>query len=252
MATRTTSIDDPDLLEILDGISSGRVALPNFQRDFDWSDSDIRALVATVLNGWPMGSLLLIEGNSETQDFYSPRRFEFAPDLVGVPELIVLDGQQRLTSLYAALYDQSDSVHAVRLDENLEWGNIDSVDSALRTLKRSVWDRHFPTPRDQLEGGYLPVSALRSSTRFFDWRDTAAKDESTKRRLTETYREHLAGLYRYRMPALHIARSTHPAAVARIFERVNKTGQQLGAFDLMVAKSFTPNFNLRVDRKSVV
>lgn len=245
MAMRTT-IDDPDLLEILDGISRGQVALPNFQRDFDWSDSDIRALLATVLNGWPMGSLLLVEGNPENQDFYSPRRFEFAPELDGVPNLIVLDGQQRLTSLYAALYDKSDSVHAVSLTDNLQWGDIDSVDGALRTFKRSVWDRHFPTPKEQFEGGYLPVSALRSSTRFFDWRDAAAQDGAVIRKLTETYREHLSGLYRYRMPALHIARGTHPAAVARIFERVNKTGQQLGAFDLMVAKSFTPEFNLRV------
>ncbi|MFQ6170953.1 DUF262 domain-containing protein [Oryzobacter sp. R7] len=247
MSQRTTTIDDPDLVDLLDGIDAGRVALPNFQRDFDWSDSDVRALLATVLNGWPMGSLLLIEGNAETRDFYDPRPFEFAPPLAGIPDTIVLDGQQRLTSLYAALYDRSESVHAISLDDDLAWNDIDSLDDALRTFKRSVWLDHYANPRTQIASHLMPVSALRSSSRFFDWRDSAGDaDADLRDELTSVYRRHLSGLYRYRMPALRISRETHPAAVARIFERVNKTGQQLGAFDLMVAKSFTPTFNLRV------
>lgn len=247
MPSRTTTIDDPDLLDLLEGIHAGRVGLPNFQRDFDWSDSDVRALLATVLNGWPMGSLLLIEGHPETEDYYDPRAFEFAPALTGIPEVIVLDGQQRLTSLYTALFDRSESVHAVQMSGSLQWGNIDSVDDALRTYKRTSWQRLAPTPAAQFAEGLLPVSALRSSSQFFDWRDAATQDPDERDKLTHLYREHLAGLYRYRMPALQISRETHPAAVARIFERVNKTGQRLGAFDLMVAKSFTPDFNLRVE-----
>lgn len=247
MPSRTTTIDDPDLLELLEGIHVGNVGLPNFQRDFDWSDSDIRALLATVLNGWPMGSLLLIEGHPETEDYYDPREFEFAQPLAGVPEIIVLDGQQRLTSLYAALFDRSESVHAIQMSPSLQWGNIDSVDDALRTYKRKSWHRLAPTPVEQFAEGLLPVSALRSSSQFFDWRDAATQQPEEREKLTHLYREHLAGLYRYRMPALQISRETHPAAVARIFERVNKTGQRLGAFDLMVAKSFTPTFNLRVE-----
>lgn len=247
MTQRTTTIDDPDLIDLLEGIGAGQVALPNFQRDFDWTDSDVRALLATVLNGWPMGSLLLIEGNADTKDFYDPRPFEYAPPLAGVPETIVLDGQQRLTSLYTALFDKSDSVHAVAIEPGLAWNDIDSLDSSLRTFKRSVWEEHYASPSAQMTARLMPVSALRSSSQFFDWRDSASSgDPAVLEELTSLYRHNLSGLYRYRMPALHITRETHPAAVARIFERVNKTGQQLGAFDLMVAKSFTPNFNLRV------
>lgn len=246
MFQRTTTIEDPDLVDLLAGVDAGRVALPNFQRDFDWTDSDVRALLATVLNGWPMGSLLLIEGNAETRDFYDPRSFQYAPEIDGIPETIVLDGQQRLTSLYAALYDKSDSVYAVALNDSLSWDDIDSLDRSLRTFKRAVWESHYLGPSEQMAARLLPVSALRSSSLFFDWRDQAASgDDDVHDEITDLYRQHLSGLYRYRMPALRIARDTHPAAVARIFERVNKTGQRLGAFDLMVAKSFTPGFNLR-------
>ncbi|MDQ0261032.1 hypothetical protein J2W20_002946 [Sinomonas atrocyanea] len=246
MANKRTTIDDPDLIELLDGIDQGLIGLPNFQRDFDWSDSDIRALLATVLNGWPMGSLLLIDGDSQSRDFYDPRHFEFAPKLRGTPEMIVLDGQQRLTSLYSALYGRSESVHAVRCRPGMQWGDIDSLDSAITTFKRTIWEEKYPSPREQWRSRLIPATALRSAIDFYAWRDLAVDDERERDEITEIYRSHLSGLYRYRIPALVVSKGTLPAAVARIFERVNKTGQQLGTFDLMVAKSFTSNFNLRV------
>lgn len=245
MASRT-KIDDPDLADLLEGIDSGRVALPNFQRDFDWSDSDVRALLATVLNGWPMGSLLLIEGDEHTDVFYDPRAFEHAPPLSGVPQTIVLDGQQRLTALYSALFQRSDLIYAVHVEKDLNWSQIDSIDASIRTFKKRFWERDYSSPADQWEKRMLPIAALRSPASFYAWRDAAATSERDLLELTGLYRDRLSGLHRYRVPALRIDRETHPAAVARIFERVNKTGQRLGAFDLMVAKSFTPEFNLRV------
>lgn len=246
MASRT-KIDDPDLADLLRGIDEGRVALPNFQRDFDWSDSDIRSLLATVINGWPMGSLLLIEGDTTTEDFYSPRAFQDAPPVSGVPETIVLDGQQRLTSLYHALYERSDLVYAVKIGEGLEWSQIDSVDAAMRTFRRKVWEREYKSPKVQWSRRLLPISALRSASDFYAWRDAATQDPDEIVAITNLYRNHLAGLHRYRVPALRIDKGMPPAAVARIFERVNKTGQRLGVFDLMVAKSFTTSFNLRTE-----
>lgn len=246
MSSRT-KIDDPDLLDILDGIDAGSVALPNFQRDFDWSDGDVRSLLATTLNGWPMGSLLLIEGDTTTQDFYAPRSFEFAPPLTGVPELIVLDGQQRMTALYAALYDVSNLVYAVQVDPLPNFDEIDAVDGAMRTYRRQKWDAAFPTPRAQWESGLIPLRSLRSASDFFAWRDAVGMATAGAELATQLYRERLSGLHRYRVPALRIDKSMPPAAVARIFERVNRTGQRLGTFDLMVAKSFSPSFNLRTE-----
>lgn len=244
MASRTR-IDDPDLVDLLRGIDEGRVALPNFQRDFDWSDADVRALLATVLNGWPMGSLLLIDGSTETKDFYAPRPFAHAPSLRGLPEIIVLDGQQRLTSLYTSLYQRSDLVYAVHIGDELDWDRIDSVDKALRTFKKRVWDQKYPTPAVQWANHLMPIGALKSASDFYAWRDAAHLDEEDLLAVSDLYRSRLSGLHRYRVPALRIEKGMPPAAVARIFERVNKTGQRLGPFDLMVAKSFTPIFNLR-------
>lgn len=240
-----TKIDDPDLGDLLDGIDGGEIGLPNFQRDFDWSDSDVKQLIATVLNGWPMGSLLLIDGDTESYQFYDPRPFEHGPDLQASPETLVLDGQQRLTALYTALFERGKDVFAIRINPEVQWDDIDSVDSAIESFRRDSWLEKYPTPAGQAKEGLLPLSVLRSPSDFFAWRDASEMEPKEALRVSELYRSKLGGLHRYRVPALRISRDMHPAAVARIFERVNKTGRRLGIFDLMVAKSFSTEFNLR-------
>src|SRR4051794_32675523 len=90
------------LQRLLSGISEGSVVLPEFQRDYVWSNRDARALVATILQGWPAGSLLLMEGTPEA---FGVRPFEGQTSASASPELVVLDGQQRLTALFQALTD---------------------------------------------------------------------------------------------------------------------------------------------------
>ena len=59
MARTSTKVDMLHLAEILYGIAEGKLGIPEFQRDFDWNDSDVRLLLNTVFSGWPAGSLLL-------------------------------------------------------------------------------------------------------------------------------------------------------------------------------------------------
>lgn len=238
---KPTRAENFDLASLLDGIDSGTVVLPNFQRDFDWTVADIRSLIGTVLRGWPLGSLLLIEGDAD-RDFYDPRPFADAPSPAATVDLIVLDGQQRLTALYHAMRGRGKFKYAVRIDQPLT--SIDDVDKAVVAIKDQAWKA---SPREQFASGYLPVTALESAEAFYEWRDKAVDltDQMTTSALTEKYRIFLSGMNQYRVPAVLIGTSVGPEAVARIFERVNRTGMKLGAFDLMVAKSFTPSFNLR-------
>ncbi|MGF9662346.1 DUF262 domain-containing protein [Arthrobacter crystallopoietes] len=246
--TETRSID-LDLLSVLEGIEAGQVSLPNFQREFDWTDMDVKSLLGTIISGWPIGSLLLIEGTAdETADFYAPRSFESAPPLSSESIYIVLDGQQRLTAMYQALYNRGPLVYALDLEVAAAGlADIDSIDDALVSIKRHIWDRKMPSPAEQWAAKRLPMAAMQSATDFFAWRDAAISrdDEEARTKLTNLYRQHLSGMHAYKIPAIVIKRGIQPAAVARIFERVNRTGWKLSTFDLMVARSFTQNFNLR-------
>lgn len=245
MSLKKTRAQDLDLAGLLQGIDDGEVVLPNFQRDFDWTDVEVRALLGTILSGWPIGSLMLIEGSDE---FYSPRPIESAPPVSEEVAYIVLDGQQRLTALYQALYGKGPLRYAINLQGARDYSDIDVLDDSLQDFKAVTWDNLYETPQEQWMSGLLPIAALRSASDFYAWRDEAVSldDPDGRTRLTEVYRRFLAGVHNYRIPAVIIHKEIEPAAVARIFERVNRMGMTLGAFDLVVARSFSTGFNLRV------
>lgn len=93
---------------ILDGIEKGRIVLPAIQRDFVWSSERIERLFDSLFRGYPVGVVLLWDTNESIQyrKFGSQYHHGAQPEyLVNKGETIqlVLDGQQRLTSLYIGL-----------------------------------------------------------------------------------------------------------------------------------------------------
>ena len=238
-----TRSQDISLDALLDGIHIGQVALPDFQRDFDWSDGEVRSLIATVIMGWPVGSILLIEG-SDNREFYSPREFEEAPPLTKNIVYIVLDGQQRLTSLYHALHGRGPLRYFLKIDPDADYGDVNAVDELLVSFTKEA-ALAYTSPESQRQHGLIPLVALASPDNFYEWRDNCGAQDADSAWLTQTYRSHLAHIAKFRMPAVVIDSKISPAAIARVFQRVNQGGMKLGSFDLMVAKTYSQQFNLR-------
>lgn len=240
---------DLELSSLLSGIAAGTVALPNFQRDFDWNEPDVVSLLATVLCGWPAGSLLLMSGSPS---FFRVRQFEDAPPLrPGSIEYVVLDGQQRLTSLFHAFRGAGPKVYAINVDKALS-GRVTAelIEDALIVLKAEEFDNE-QNRNAVREGRLVPLSAVTTPADFYDWRDdlvaelpATARDE-VSRRLATLYKNVLSHAHRYKFPAMLLDRGLQPEAIARIFERINKTGMRLSTFDLLVARSYTKDWNLR-------
>ena len=107
MAKFIESTDRKELTGLLDDIHQSETVLPDFQRDFVWEPNVTGALIVSVAHSYPAGSLLLIRNSTDNQMF-PLRKFEGAPDIKGKPVFLVLDGQQRLTSLYQAFYSVGD------------------------------------------------------------------------------------------------------------------------------------------------
>src|SRR5262245_16240468 len=88
---------------LLASIHNREVALPDFQRDFVWDPRETEELLESICQDFPAGSLLRIKNASGF--YFAPREFAGAPELGHhQPSYLILDGQQRLTSLYQALY----------------------------------------------------------------------------------------------------------------------------------------------------
>src|SRR5690242_12951573 len=89
-----------ELKDLLRQIHKGEAVLPDFHRDFVWDPYMTMELIISIAVIYPAGSLLRIRN---TQNLFAYREFAGAPSLNGQkPVYLVLDGQQRLTSLYQA------------------------------------------------------------------------------------------------------------------------------------------------------
>ena len=101
--------NDTPILDLMKDIGKGKIQLPDFQRGWVWDDNRIRGLIASITQNFPVGAAMFLEyGNNSVRFKY--RMIEGAPHSAAAPEQLILDGQQRLTSIYAALC----SPHAVK------------------------------------------------------------------------------------------------------------------------------------------
>jgi len=98
----THQSNDTSMEEILKSIASGATQLPDFQRGWVWEDSRICALIASISNSYPVGALMFMEYGGDSVRF-KYRLFEGATT-TRVPDSLVLDGQQRLTSVFCSMF----------------------------------------------------------------------------------------------------------------------------------------------------
>jgi len=94
---------EPSLPDLLRNIRLGKIQLPDFQRGWVWDDDHIRSLIASVSLAYPIGAVMLLQSGGDGAHFM-PRPVEgVGLSNVERPEQLILDGQQRMTSLYFAL-----------------------------------------------------------------------------------------------------------------------------------------------------
>src|SRR5260370_21008480 len=94
-----------DLKDILRKADEGKLQLPDFQRDYVWSDEDVRSLIASVAKGFPVGALLTLATGGTVA--FKPRLIAGGPQTKQAAEELLLDWQQRITSLYPSMYSSA-------------------------------------------------------------------------------------------------------------------------------------------------
>lgn len=92
------SLDD-----VLKDVSNGKIQLPDFQRGWVWDDSHVRSLLVSIARSFPVGAVMLLETGGETRFQIRPVEGIRLPNNTQEAELLILDGQQRLTTLTQVL-----------------------------------------------------------------------------------------------------------------------------------------------------
>ena len=96
------SSSNEELSDILKDIHDGKIQLPEFQRGWIWDDQRIRSLIASVSQGYPMGVVTLMKYNAASLKF-GYRQLNGVEHKGKSVDYLILDGQQRLTSIYCAI-----------------------------------------------------------------------------------------------------------------------------------------------------
>lgn len=238
------------LHRLVEDARNREIQLPDFQREYRWDEERVRALLVTVLRGHPMGALLLLD--ADTQDVrFRPRPLDGAsPAADSEPRLLVLDGQQRLTSLMQALsgegvvrtHDTSGREvqrrYFVHLQTALEGeAAIDEAVIAMpadlvrrRNFNRDI-ELDLSTTEAQHATGYLPIWYLLEDLGFKWLLSWPGVSDDLKTRLSAL----LSEVRKYQIPAIRLDRDTSRAAITTVFERVNTGGLELNAFELLTA-----------------
>jgi len=106
----------PRLASLLSDVERGNIKIPVFQRQYIWSDEQIISLLDSIYRGYPVGSLLMWSTKEELKHERNVGGFKLPETPEDYPVNYILDGQQRLTTLYGVFHSDENTADAVLAD----------------------------------------------------------------------------------------------------------------------------------------
>ncbi|ADB51676.1 DUF262 domain-containing protein [Conexibacter woesei] len=268
LAVSTFDSTKTDLVELLGNAKSGDAQLPDFQRGWVWDDDHIRDLIASVSRSFPIGTVMLLENGGDVA--FRTRPLEGAEIDGRDPELLILDGQQRLTSLFQALVAGGPvRTRDAKRIEIERWYYLDvrkaldvavdredavlsiPADRCVRSDFGRRVDLDLTTPDREFANFMFPLAHVFDHYQWAQgFREHHGHDPETSRIWDEFEREIVQRFRSYQLPVIRLHRQTPKEAVCLVFEKVNTGGVSLSVFELLTA-SFaavaSDGFELRDD-----
>lgn len=260
---------DTELSELMRDVTSGKAQLPEFQRSWTWDDGRIRGILASLSQGYPMGAIMRLEcGNENVKFKYRP--IEGVKNVTVAPDYLILDGQQRLTSMYRttcstdAVLTKTDKGKEIKrfyyldmkkcLDDNED--RYDAIvpvpeDRKVKTdFNRKVL-LDLSTKELEYENEMFPINIIFDGSAREDWADGYKEYHKYGKEFMERYKqfrtEVIETITGYKLPVITLGRETPREAVCKVFENVNTGGVALTVFELVTATFATYEFDLRKD-----
>lgn len=273
MAITAPKSYDTLLTDLLREVDRGELQLPEFQRNWTWDDERIVNIIASLTQGYPMGVLMQLECGGDFRLKY--RAFEGTSVGSAKPENLVLDGQQRLTSLYCSLFakapvrTKNSRGQAIKRYYYLDMRMCIDVDCDRTDAVISIPDTRqvtedigrtvvldLTTRQKEIEQLVFPANLLFHSDERNKWFKQFAKTygfDSEEYELWERFEEDIINTVKgYKVPVITLLKETPREAVCKVFENVNTGGVSLTVFELVTASFATYDFDLRGNWNSCV
>ena len=274
--SRATFMTKPVLLkDLLDDVENGKIQLPDFQRGWVWDDDRIKDLLVSVSNMFPIGAILGLTAGGNVA--FKARPIEGVEIRANdKPDMFLLDGQQRLTSLYLALRhpapvntrNNRNQPIKLRYYMNIMAGldsNTDREDLlvsmpenllATRVTVHESEVQDLYTPDFEYQNHLIPTETLMDPLKWATgyvqyWeRSNEPHPFGDPFRFFKRFEESVIGNFNeYQLPVIEMDQDTSMEAVCTVFEKMNTSGVALNVFELTTA-SFageTETFSLKDD-----
>lgn len=248
------------LREVIQGIKKGEYQLPDFQRGWVWDDEHVRSLLVSIARSFPIGAIMTLETGGDVTFQVRPVE-NVTVDKTVKPDKLILDGQQRLTSLTQVLglkgavktFDHKKSeverYYYIDIMKVLEGDDID--DAFYSVSKEKIITSNFgrdikldlSTHDKEVEHFQFPCNQILD---YDDWQDKCY--ETGKFKEFKAFKEAVLNPFRdYDIPVIALNKQTSKEAVCLVFEKVNTGGVSLTVFELITASFAADGYNLRKD-----
>lgn len=261
--------NDRQITDLMKAIDEGRAQLPDFQRGWVWDDGRIKALIASITSNFPVGAAMFLEyGNANIRFKY--RTIEGSSAQNAVPSELILDGQQRLTSIYSSLFSNK-PVHTrtdkgkdilryyyIDIEKSLD-SSVDRVDAIISVPETKIVTSNFgrtveldlSTQDKEFEQKMFPLNIILDYAKIQDWQNNYYAynnyDAIVIQEFTQFNSLLVIPTMQYKMPVISLGEETPKEAVCQVFENVNTGGVSLTVFELVTAIFAMDDFELRKD-----
>lgn len=244
----------PTLSDLLKDARDGKLQLPDFQRGWVWEEDGIQSLLASIARSFPVGAMLTLKTGGDLK--FKPRPIEGAPTEAAdrEPEELLLDGQQRTTSLYQALM-RAEAVDTKTakgkkhraffyfnidksLDDPMPEDAIEIIDMTRRVTENFGRDvkMDLSTPKGEFTHMRFPVNLILAPNDWFNgWMEHWQYDQAKIKLFQQFQNKIIKAFEAYKVPLIRLGRETSREAVCLVFEKVNTGGKKLDAFELLTA-----------------
>jgi hypothetical protein len=256
------------LSSLLAKCETGEIQLPDFQRGWVWDIDRIKSLVSSIAKGFPVGAIMALETGGHVA--FHPRLIEGSISVGKEPQILLLDGQQRITSLYQSTskrkavdtttpkgkkisrwlyfdiekaidgtFDLEESVVAVPEDKKItsDFGKVIDLD--------------LSTPSKEFENLFFPLSEVFDTTEwllgFIKYWTELGKSQQMLQVYTQFKEKVIDSFVSFTIPVITLDKTTTKEAVCLVFEKVNTGGKPLDAFELVTAMYAADGHQLRDD-----
>jgi hypothetical protein len=269
MAGSTFNTNPVDLHKLLEECQSGILQLPDFQRSWVWDEERIKGLIASISRAFPVGALMTLETGGPVN--FKPRPVEGAPleSKNTKPLALLLDGQQRMTSLFQVTIRGKVVETVTPKNKKVKrWFYLDirkcldpsfdreeaiigvPEDRIIRSRFGREIELDLSSPEKEYQALMFPVSHVFDWDKWQDgfdkhWR--SEPNENVRDEFRTFKRQVLENFKYYRVPVIALDRSTSKEAVCVVFEKVNTGGKALDAFELVTAMYAASGYELRKD-----